>query len=191
MLRGHFLSSPRPRNGRREGRRPRFLPASPRRPPKRRSTREVHGAGRGGVGRALSRHGSAWPVMLRAAGTGSQGPAPGRAGPLSGNAKPEAWLPDLLRYSVCCCLAKRRDTTLPLPWGATALVLLCAVLHGRGTGSAPALSYLGRAVPRGTRWASTEPSTWPLVVGRRLVAQAGGTFLHSESGLHRLPWGNL
>lgn len=55
--------------------------------------------GRGRVGRALSRHGSAWPVMLRAAGTGSQGPAPGRVGPLSGNAKPEAWLPDLLRYS--------------------------------------------------------------------------------------------
>lgn len=76
--------------------------------------------GRGGVGRALSRHGSSWPVMLRAAGTSSQGPAPGRAGPLSGNAKPEAWLPDLRRYSqgsrpVCSYLAERRDTALPSP----------------------------------------------------------------------------
>lgn len=157
--------------------------------------------GRGGVGRALSRHGSAWPVMLRAAGTVSQGPAPGRAGPLSGNAKPEAWLPDLRRYSkgfwpASGCLAKRRDTALPPnPSGATVLVLLCAVLHGRGTGSAlPWVGYsltLAEQCPEVPACPRQSPAIWPLVVGRLLVAWPGGTFLHSEPGLHRLPWGNL
>lgn len=81
-----------------------------------RSTREVQGAGRGGAGRALSRHGSSWPVMLRAAGTGSQGPAPGRAGPLSGIAKPEAWLPDLGRYSQGSLLSSSPLPRVPQPW---------------------------------------------------------------------------
>lgn len=151
--------------------------------------------GRGGVGRALSHHGSAWPVMLRAAGTGSQGPAPGRAGPLSGNAKAEAWLPDMLRYSrgsrpVCCCLAKRRDTALPLPRGPQPWCFFGLSFTDKARSSLT-LSYPGRAVPRGTRWSSTEPSTWLLVVGSRLVARPAGTFLHFEPRLHRLPWGNL
>lgn len=120
MLRGHFLSSPRPRNGRREGRRPRFLPSSPRRPPKRRSTREVYGAGWGGAGtespwQRLARHAPrCWDRQPK--------PRPWQSGPLSGNAKPEAWLPDLRRYSLgsrpaCGCLAKRRDTAPPAPGG--------------------------------------------------------------------------
>lgn len=124
--------------------------------------------GRGGMGRALSRHGSAWPVMLRAAGTVSQGPAPGRAGPLSGNAKPEAWLPDLRRYSqgfwpASGCLAKRRDTALPPqpPGGHSLGASLCGpsrTRHRERLTLGRTLSYLGRAVPRGTRLSSTEPS---------------------------------
>ncbi|MEJ1273022.1 hypothetical protein NN561_003881 [Cricetulus griseus] len=127
------------------------LPArQPRRPPRRRSTREVHGAGR-----ALRRHGSAWPVMLRAAGTGSQGPAPGRAMPLSGNAKPEAWLPELQRCSRgsrpgCCSLPQRRDTAPAPPRPQARCFFACSFLEDEERGarrhsSAPAMLGLGGA----------------------------------------------
>lgn len=80
------------------------------------------GGARGGVGGAGTE--SPWQRLARHAPRfWDQEPRPRpRLGPLSGNAKPEAWLPDLLRYSrgsrpLCSSLAKRRDTVLPLPRG--------------------------------------------------------------------------
>lgn len=80
-LRGHFLSSPRPRNGRREGRRPRFLPASPGRPPRRRSTREVRGAGRGGHCVAMAAPGPSCSALL---GPAAKAPPLAEPGPFPG-----------------------------------------------------------------------------------------------------------
>lgn len=139
--------------------------------------------------------------MLRAAGTGSQGPAPGRAGPLSGNAKPEVWLPDLRRCSwgsrpVCCSLPKMKDTSpasppfIPSPPAPQTRFFFARCLSNEERGMRRH-SIAQQCWAQRSRWSSTEPSPWPLVVDSRLVAWPGGSFLSPEPGPHCLLWGNL